>query len=121
MPNVIFYREEDGTTPMLDWLEHLPRSARVQCIGKIELLRDRGHELRRPHADYLREGIHELRAKSRGINYRMLYFFQGRQAVVVSHGVAKQHAAVPSVEIERARRRKHAFESDPKRHTHKET
>ena len=77
MPKVIFYREEDGSTPMLDWLDQLPQKARVQCIGKIELLEDCGHGLRRPHADYLRDGIHELRAKSEGANYRMLYFFHG--------------------------------------------
>jgi phage-related protein len=121
MPNVIFYREEDGTTPMLDWLDGLPQRARVQCIGKIELLEAHGHELRRPHADYLRDGIHELRAKFRGVNHRMLYFFFGQQAVVLSHGVVKQQATVPTIEIERARRRKQAFEAEPQRHTHKET
>ena len=121
MPDVIFYREGDGSTPMLDWLDHLPQEARVQCIGKIELLTARGHELRRPHADYLRDGIHELRAKSRGVNYRMLYFFHGRQAVVLSHGVTKQQATVPPIEIERARRRKQTFEAEPQQHTHKET
>jgi hypothetical protein len=51
----------------------------------------------------------------------MLYFFHGRQAVVISHGITKQEAAVPPIEIERARRRKQAFEPDPPRHTHKET
>jgi phage-related protein len=120
MPNVIFYREEDGSTPMLDWLDRLPQRARVQCIGKVELLKDLGHELRRPHADYVRDGIHELRAKSQGVNYRMLYFFFGRRAVVLSHGIAKQQAAVPPIEIERAKRRKQAFEAEPYRHTHKE-
>ncbi len=121
MPNVIFYREEDGSTPMLDWLDHLPHRARVQCIGRVELLENRGHELHRPHADYLRDGIHELRAKSQGINYRMLYFFHGRQAVVLSHGLTKQQADVPPIEIERARRRKQAFEVEPRRHAHRET
>jgi phage-related protein len=121
MPSVIFFREGDGSTPLLDWLDHLPQRARAQCIAKLGLLRARGHELRRPHADYLSDGIYELRAKSRGINYRMLYFFHGRQAVVLSHGVTKQQAAVPPLEIERARRRKQAFEAEPQRHTHKET
>ena len=27
MPNVIFYREEHGSTPMLDWLDRLPQRA----------------------------------------------------------------------------------------------
>lgn len=120
MPEVIFYREADGSIPILDWFDTLPGKARVQCIGKIELLEARGHELRRPHADYLRDGIHELRAKSHGVNYRMLYFFHGRQAVVLSHGVTKKEAAVSPIEIERAKRRRRAFEADPQRHTHQE-
>ena len=77
MPDVVFYRQEDGSVPLLDWLQRLPPNARVQCIAKVELLRARGHELRRPHAEYLRDGIYELRAKARGVNYRMLYFFHG--------------------------------------------
>jgi phage-related protein len=39
----------------------------------------------------------------------MLYFFHGREAVVVSHGIVKQKDAVPSVEIELAIRRMRAF------------
>ncbi len=51
----------------------------------------------------------------------MLYFFHGRQAVVISHGITKQESVVPPVEIERARRRKQTFAADPPRHTHKES
>ena len=51
----------------------------------------------------------------------MLYFFRGRAAVVISHGITKQEAAVPPIEIERARRRRQAFEADPLRHAYKET
>ena len=51
----------------------------------------------------------------------MLYFFHGRAAVVISHGITKESSAVPPIEIERARRRKQAFEGDPPGHTHKET
>jgi hypothetical protein len=51
----------------------------------------------------------------------MLYFFHGRTVVVISHGIIKQHAAVPPIEIERALKRKRAFEAAPQKHTHKET
>jgi hypothetical protein len=43
------------------------------------------------------------------------------QAVVISHGITKQESAVPPIEIERARRRRQAFEAAPPRHTHTET
>jgi phage-related protein len=72
---VIFYRENDGTVPMLDWLDALPKKALDKCRVKIGRLRELGHELRRPEADYLRDGIYELRVRLRSVNYRMLCFF----------------------------------------------
>src|SRR5262245_38367015 len=65
----------------------------------VGLLAEQGHGLRRPAADYLRDGIYELRAKAGRVQYRMLYFFDGRQAVVISHGIIKREAAVPPIEI----------------------
>ncbi|MBM3811173.1 MAG: hypothetical protein FJW20_06005 [Acidimicrobiia bacterium] len=55
--------------------------------------------------DCLRDEIYELRASYRGVHYRMLYFFHGRRAVVVSHGIVKERA-VPSREMDLAIRRK---------------
>jgi phage-related protein len=120
MPSVVFYRAGDGSVPFLEWFERLPQRARLACIARIELLGQEGHRLRRPHADYLREGIYELRAKVLGVNYRMLYFFHGQQIVVLSHGVVKQRATVPASEIGRALACKQAFEADATRHTHEE-
>jgi hypothetical protein len=47
----------------------------------------------------------------------MLYFFHGQEAVVISHGIIKHQAAVPGIEIERARARKRTFTADPGPHT----
>src|SRR5216117_3882315 len=121
MITIFLFREEDGSTPFRDWFDDLPLKAKVQCRARLQLLADQGHQLRRPAADYLRDGIYELRAKAGRVQYRMLYFFHGRAAVVISHGITKQEAAVPPTEIERARKRKQAFETDPQRHAYKET
>lgn len=121
MITIVFFRDEVGDAPFMDWFDRLPEKAKVQCRARLELLAEQGHQLRRPAADYLRDGIHELRAKAGRVRYRMLYFFHGRVAVVISHGITKQEAAVPPIEIERARRRKLAFEADPPRHTYMET
>jgi len=117
---VVFYRDNDGFVPLLDWLDGLTVRARMASVARIELLKTHGHQLRRPHADYLRDGIYELRARVHGVNYRMLYFFHGRQAVVLSHGVTKQQGAVPAPEIDKAMMRKSAFEASPLGHTHRE-
>lgn len=74
-----------------------------------------GHELRRPHADILRDGIHELRARVGNVNYRLLYFFHGKDIAVVAHGLTKE-ADIPARDIERAIERKRRYEQDPERH-----
>ncbi len=53
------------------------------------------------------------------MNYRMLYFFHGRVAAVLAHGLVKVRE-VPPREIDEAIRRKRRFELDPGRDTHKE-
>lgn len=114
---VIFYQEaEDKTPPLIEWLDGLPPKAQQKCLARLKRLEDLGHELRRPEADYLRDGIYELRASCQGVHYRMLYFFHGRAAVVLTHGIVKERE-VPSKEIERAVRTKTAFEASPGAHT----
>lgn len=113
---VVFYREEDGTVPLLEWLDSLQQKPRLKCLARLARLEELGHELRRPETDYLRDGIYELRASYQSVQYRMLYFFKGRAFVVLSHGLVKE-GEVPSVEIDRALRRREKFEKNPKVHT----
>ena len=121
MPAVesIFYQDVKGKTPpLIEWLDGLSPRARVKCPVRLKRLEDLGHELRRPEADFLRDGIHELRASYQGVHYRMLYFFHGSKAVVVTYGVVRERE-VPTREIERAIRTKSAFEMDAAIHTFK--
>jgi hypothetical protein len=101
----------------MKWFNGLPDLAKDKIVVRIERLRELGHELRRPEADYLCDDIYELRVKQSGINYRVLYFFSGRQLVVLAQGFAKQMARVPEIEIRMAIRRKMKFTSLPTRHT----
>jgi phage-related protein len=121
--DVYFYQAEDDTVPVLDWLGQLRqqnRRAYAKCIVRIQRLASEGHALRRPEADYLRDGIHELRVRQAHVNFRILYFFHGQDVVILAHGLTKE-SAVPDVEIERAIRRKMAFEANPKDHIYEET
>jgi phage-related protein len=103
---VFFYRDPEGdSVPLLDWLDQMPAKVQDKCAERIDRLGALGHELRRPEADFLRDGIYELRATYLGVHYRMLYFFAGRAVVVVSHGLTKERQ-VPPREIDRAIERK---------------
>ena len=116
---VVFFQDEGGEVPLLEWLDSLPKKPKAKCIARIHRLRDLGHDLRRPEADFLRDGIYELRVGFGGVNYRMLYFFHGQTAAVVSHGCTKERM-VPVKEIELAIQRKAKFEKAPERHTYEE-
>jgi phage-related protein len=116
---LIFFQEASGEVPFLEWFDGLDAKAQDKCRVRMERLAELGHELRRPEADLLRDGIHELRVGLRGINYRMLYFFHGRDLVVVSHGLVKERE-VPTKEIDLASRRRAAFMINPNKHTYQE-
>jgi hypothetical protein len=56
--------------------------ARTTNDGAIPNASRHWDELRRPEADYLQDGIYELRVGFQHVNYRMLYFFYKNIAVV---------------------------------------
>jgi phage-related protein len=113
---VLAFRELDGSIPLLEWLEALPPKAAVRCRAKIGRLAALGHEIRRPEADYLRDGVYEIRSSFGGIHYRMLYFFAARTTVIITHGLVKERV-VPDTEIDRAILRRWKFHRDSMRHT----
>ncbi len=91
----------------------------ANCRARIVLLSQTGHELRRPAADFLRDGIYELRAKQGHVQYRILYFFHRRNVAILAHALTKEDT-IPQVDIERALKRKREFENDPEGHTYAE-
>ncbi|MGA2740752.1 MAG: type II toxin-antitoxin system RelE/ParE family toxin [Bryobacteraceae bacterium] len=120
--DIVFYQEDESDVPVLDWLKRIRRSdqqAYARCIASIERLAHFGHELRRPLADFLRDGIYELRVRRGHVNYRILYFFHGRGVAILGYVLAKEDI-VPRADIERALRRKKAFEADPSKHSYSE-
>jgi phage-related protein len=115
------FRDADrgGTVPVQEWLdelEHREPKAYAKCLARILELAEKGNEMRRPHADYLRDGICELRATLGKDQYRLLYFFFGKNIVAVSHGITKERE-VPPAEIEVAIKRKNLVVRSPDRYT----
>jgi len=108
---VVFYKDREDNVPVLAWLDVLPVKIQDKCVVKIERLRELGHELRRPEADLLRNGVYELRVGREGMNWRV--------AAVLTHGLTKEQE-VPVKDIERALERKRLFEQDPDGHTYRE-
>lgn len=108
-----------GSVPIHEWLIELQASepkAYTKCLARILRLAELGNELRRPEADYLRDGVYELRVRHGHVNYRILYFFFGKNLACLSHGITKEDA-VPAGEIDAAVERKTLVLSDPDEYT----
>jgi hypothetical protein len=116
--DVVFFQDDMGRAPVLEWLAELrlrdPRAA-ANCVARIVRLAQAGYELRRPEADSLRGGIHELRARHGHVNYRILYAFVGRNVAILLHALTKE-GSVPDAEIARATERWQLATTNPRAH-----
>ena len=117
---VLFYQENEEKSSVVEWLREVRKKdpkGFLNCLARVEQLQMLGYELRRPAADYLKDGIYELRAKHRNVQYRLFYFFHGENITVIDHGIIKDKSAVPPIELKRALERKKKFEQNPALHT----
>ncbi len=116
---VRIFRKADGSLPVLEWLDLLEErrpKAYAKCLERILALASYGHELRRPLSDYLRDGVHELRAKEGTVQYRMLYGYQGKNDAVLVHALTKE-AKIDPRDIDLAVERMALVRRDPEKYT----
>ena len=116
---ITIYKDDDGSVPLLDWLDGQSDKVQNDMELRIELLIEKGNELRRPVCDILRDGIYELRKRRLNVNYRILYAFCGKNAVLLSHGCTKEKR-VPKKEIDRAISNLNKYQQNPDAHTYYE-
>ena len=120
---IVFFQDEDGKVPVVSWLNTLRQQDRkgyANCIARIKQLAESGYELRRPAADFLRNGVYELRAKHIRVQYRILYFFHGQNIVVLAHAIVKEEDRVPDIDIDRAIAQRELFTTSPETYTYLE-
>ena len=103
MYKVEFYIAADGSSPVDEFLEEINKTHRGKVIRWLTYLEKEGPNLPRPYADVLEGKIRERRIAIAHHEYRFLYFFHGRTAVI-THGILKKTDRVPPNEIERAKR-----------------
>jgi phage-related protein len=106
---VIMYETVEGECPVKDFILSRNDDNRDKILAYIDYLADVGIDLHRPQADYLRDGIHELRIKLSGDETRTLYFFCFENYIILTHTFVKRTQEVPNAEIEKALRYKIDF------------
>ena len=115
MPHTLLaYRDRDEL-PVADWLLTLDKKPGARMHEKLQSLADAGHLARRPLVENLGSGIYELRARVGTVNYRILFSFYGRNAILLTCGFTKERE-IPPDEIRRAEQRLQEFLADPANH-----
>lgn len=101
-----FYKTEDGKEPVADFLDSLDDKMAAKLIGLMEILEEKGTELRMPYSEHLDDGIFELRCKLGSNITRALYFFYTGKRIIVTNGFVKKTQKTPAGEIKLARERR---------------
>ena len=102
---LIFYTTERGDLPVDDFLDGLDKKSLTKVAAHLSLLEEQGPHLKRPYADVVRGKIRELRIHQSSNQYRILYFFQVRDQVVLTHAFSKKTQQLKEKDIELAERR----------------
>ena len=106
MFNLEFYETENGRQPVTDFMDSLDVKMAAKMFSLMEILEEKGTELRMPYSEPLGDGIFELRCKQGSNITRALYFFYYGGKIVVTNGFMKKTQKTPPKEIKLAKDRR---------------
>ncbi len=102
---VDFYEEEDGSAPVEEYLDNLPKQQRARAMALVKLLEEQGPNLPFPYSSQVRGRLRELRARFGKTRLRILYFGDAERTFVLLHGLIKTTDKLPEADIRRAEQR----------------
>ncbi|MDP1989607.1 MAG: type II toxin-antitoxin system RelE/ParE family toxin [Syntrophales bacterium] len=105
MYNLIFYTSERGDSPLDDFLDALNKKSRAKVAAYLSLLEEQGPNLKRPYADIVQGKIRELRIQHSSNQYRILYFFEMIDQIVLVHAFSKKTQQLKKKDIDLAETR----------------
>ncbi len=106
---VIFYEKENGDCPVEEFINSLDVRMRAKMIGLLELLEEKGNQLREPYSKPIDDGIFEIRCKVGNNITRVLYFFYYEGKIILTNGFIKKTQKTPPEEIKLAKERRADF------------
>jgi phage-related protein len=95
LKGVYYFKDEDGCRPVKDFIDSLAEKEQAKVYAYIAELINQGNNLRRPMADYLIDGIYELRPRDN----RIFYFFYLRDRAVLLHAIKKHVKRIPENDL----------------------
>src|SRR3972149_5787572 len=73
------YEEQDGASPVRDFIDAFPKEKRAKLLAIVDLLSDKGPTLQFPFSSRVRGKVRELRTHYGRDHYRILYAATGRR------------------------------------------
>ena len=107
LSDLYYFIDERGNNPVKEFIDSLPSKEQTKVLAYMVELLHCGHQLRRPMADYLGEGIYELRPKNNRIFY---FFFMRRNSAVMVHAMKKKTNKIPEEDLRLCLKRKNQVE-----------
>ncbi len=107
LQGVYHFIDEDGCLPVKEFIDFLTEKEQAKVYAYINELKNQGHNLRRPMADYLRNGIYELRPRDN----RIFYFFYLRDRAILVHAIKKYVKRIPEGDLKLCIKRKAKVEA----------
>ena len=107
--NTVFYRTENGSEPVREWLKDLLKSDKKAIGDDIKTVQF-GWPLGMPLVDNLGRGLWEVRTKLAGSRIARVIFFMDSNTMVLVNGFIKKTRKTPNSELDLARKRKKQYE-----------
>lgn len=107
--SVNFYREEDGTKPVGQFIRSLDVKMRAKVVSDLHRLEMHGNEARAPLSKHLEDDIFEMRSVMGNDIVRILYFSDGEQIIIATNGFVKKQQKTPRSEIMLAKKREAVY------------
>lgn len=99
MFEVQFYERENGDSPVEDFLNGLDIKMRNKILMILNVLQEKGNQLREPYSKHVEDGIFEVRGKVGTDISRVLYFFYHDGKIIMTNGFVKKTQKTPKNEI----------------------
>lgn len=107
--NAVFYRTENGSEPVREWLKELLKADKKAIGDDIKTVQF-GWPLGMPLVDNLGRGLWEVRTKLSGSRIARIIFFMDSNTMVLVNGFIKKTRKTPKPELDLARKRKKQYE-----------
>ena len=109
MFSVNFYREEDGSKPVGEFIRALDVKMKAKVVSDLHRLEMLGNEARSPLSKYLEDDIFELRKILGNKIGRILYVDDEGETIIATNGFIKKQQKTSRSEILLAKQRRTVY------------